>query len=31
MAIYKFRVSLEQDNEVYRDIEVKSNQSFASF
>ena len=31
MAIYKFRISLEQEEDVYRDVEIKSNQSFAKF
>ncbi len=31
MAVYKFRVSFEDYDDISRDIEIKSNQSFADF
>jgi len=31
MAVYKFRVYIEEDHEVFRDIEVKGKQRFADF
>ncbi len=31
MAIYKFRVALEDNEDVYRDIEIKATQSFEDF
>lgn len=31
MAVYKFRVSFEDYDDIHRDIEIKSNQTFADF
>lgn len=31
MAIYKFKVSLEDNEDIYRDIEIKASQSFKKF
>lgn len=31
MAAYRFRVSFEEDSDVYRDIEIKSEQTFEDF
>ncbi len=31
MAIYRFRVSFEENEDIQRDIEIKSNQTFADF
>ena len=31
MSVYKFRVMYEEDENIFRDIEVRPNQSFADF
>ena len=31
MAVYKFRVTFEDDDQVYRDIEISSTQNFSDF